>query len=274
MPLSDFQKHVLKLLATQRTTESYVAGGAPIAAYTSRYSGDFDIFHDRADLVSKAALADAELLNKNGLTIQWIRQGTGIWSGEVHGGPQPLKLEWAHDAGFRFFPAQADEEFGFVLHPADLTTNKALTIADRQEARDVFDIVSLSKTVPIAAAIIAAPAKDPGYSPDSLIAAMKRNIVHPQVAFDRLLSDTPIDGGKLLRELRESLDVAAELSRALPDEAIGKFYLQDGLIVLPDPTQLDAYQVIEACYQGVVAQPEEMPLDLLAHVYGKGGYGR
>src|SRR3546814_5096819 len=127
-----------------------VAGGSPIAAATSRYSGDFDIFHDRAELVSKAALADAHLLHKNGFTVHWNRQGTGIWSGEVMGGPQPLKLEWAHDSGFRFFPAQEDEEFGFVLHPADLTTNKVLTIADRQEARDVYDLVSLSETVPIA----------------------------------------------------------------------------------------------------------------------------
>src|SRR3546814_17057829 len=106
------------------------------------------------------------------------------------GGPQPLKLEWAHDSGFRFFPAQEDEEFGFVLHPADLTTNKVLTIADRQEARDVYDLVSLSETVPIAAAIIAEPAKDPGYTPESLIAALKRNIAHHQVALERRRSAT------------------------------------------------------------------------------------
>src|SRR3546814_15131348 len=92
--------------------------------------------------------SDAHLLHKNGFTVHWNRQGTGIWSGEVMGGPQPLKLEWAHDSGFRFFPAQEDEEFGFVLHPADLTTNKVLTIADRQEARDVYDLLSLSETVP------------------------------------------------------------------------------------------------------------------------------
>lgn len=274
MPLSEFQKHVLKLLAAQRTQESYIAGGAPMAACTSRCSGDFHIFHDRAELVSESALADAELLSKNGLTIHWIRQGMGIWSGEVQGGPQPLKLEWAHDAGFRFFPAEADEEFGFVLHPADLTTNKALAIADRQEARDVYDIVSLSKTVPIAAAIIAAPAKDSGYTPESLIAAMKRNIVHPQVAFDRLRSDAPIDGGDLLRELRQSLAIAAELSKALPDEAIGKFYIDDGRIVVPDPARFGEYETREACYQGVVAQPDGLPIDVLAHIYGKGGYGR
>lgn len=274
MPLSEFQKHVLRLLSAQRTPESYVAGGAPIAAWTNRYSGDFDIFHDRAELVAEAATADAELLSKNGLTIHWIRQGTGIWSGEVQGGAQPLKLEWAHDAGYRFFPTQADDEFGFVLHPADLITNKALTIADRKEPRDVFDIVSLSKIVPIPAAIIAAPAKDPGYSPEALIAAIRRNISHPQAAFDSLRSDVAIDGGELLRSLRESLDVAAALSAALPDEAIGKFYIENGQVVNPDPACLGRYDTREASNQGIVAQADGLPVDLLACIYGKGGHGR
>src|SRR3546814_20162387 len=93
MPLSEFQKQVLRLLAPQRTLESYVAGGSPIAAATSRYSGDFDIFHDRAELVSKAALAAAHLLHKNGLTVHWIRQGKGICAGEVMGRPKPHEIK-------------------------------------------------------------------------------------------------------------------------------------------------------------------------------------
>src|SRR3546814_8164500 len=84
MPLSEFQKQVLRLLAPQRTLESYVAGGSPIAAATSRYSGDFDIFHDRAELVSKAALADAHLLHKNGFTVHWHRQRSEEHTSELH----------------------------------------------------------------------------------------------------------------------------------------------------------------------------------------------
>src|SRR3546814_16693035 len=127
-------------------------------------------------------------------------------------------------------PPHEDEDVGFGLTPADLSTNKVPSIADHQEAGDVYDLVRLSETVPIAAAIIAAPAKDPGYTPESLIAALKRNIAHPQVAFDRLRSDAPIDGGPLLRKLRHSLDTAAGISKALPDEAFGKFYIHDDRI--------------------------------------------
>src|SRR3546814_9311571 len=100
--------------------------------------------------------------------------------------------------------------------------------------------VCSSDLVPIAAAIIAAPAKDPGYTPESLIAALKRNIAHPQVAFDRLRSDAPIDGGHLLRKLRHSLDTAAGIAKALPDEAIGKFYIHDARIVDRKSTRLNS----------------------------------
>lgn len=274
MPLDEFQKHVLKLLATQRSPNSYVAGGAPIAARTTRFSADFDMFHDRADLVAGAAEADARLLKTRGLSISWIRQGTGIWSGEVHGGPTPLRLEWAHDAGFRFYPVQADEEFGFVLHPADLATNKALTIADRQEPRDVFDLVALSEIVPVAAAVIAAPAKDPGYTPESLVGAIRSNIAHPQASFDRLRSTDPIDGGALLRAVRAGLDQGLEICGSLPDDALGKLYLEQGRIVAPDFARLASYDVVEASFQGIVAQPEGLPIDVIAQAYGQGGHGR
>lgn len=263
MPLDEFQKHVLKLLCAQRSPASYIAGGAPIAAVTARFSGDFDIFHDRADLVAEAARADERVLKEHGLSVSWTRKGVGVWSGEVLGGPAPLRLDWAHDAGFRFMPVQPDVQFEFVLHPADLATNKALTIADRHEARDVFDLVALSAAVPIAAAVIAAPAKDPGYTPESLIGAIRSNIAHPQIAFDRLRSTGDIDGGALLRTMRAGLSEASDLCTSLPNEAVGKLYLERGRIVVPDPARLASYDVIEASFQGIIAQAAALPSDTI-----------
>jgi hypothetical protein len=262
MPLDEFQRRVLKLLYGQRSPASYIAGGAPIAAITARFSGDFDIFHDRAELVAEAARADERILEEHGLSMSWTRKGVGIWSGEVLGGPVPLRLDWAHDSGFRFFPVQPDDQFGFVLHPADLATNKALTIADRHEARDVFDLVALSDIVPIAAAAVAAPAKDPGYTPESLIGAIRSNIAHPQIAFDRLRSTGHIDGGALLRTVRAGLSEATDLCRSLPNEAVGKLYRERGRIVVPDPARIASYDVIEASFQGIIAQAEARPLDV------------
>jgi hypothetical protein len=33
-----------------------------------------------------------------------------------------MQLEWVADSAFRFFPAQRDELFGYVLYPVDLAS--------------------------------------------------------------------------------------------------------------------------------------------------------
>jgi hypothetical protein len=49
MPLSKIQIEVLRLLASQRDPESYVAGATPLNRDAPRYSGDIDVFHDREE---------------------------------------------------------------------------------------------------------------------------------------------------------------------------------------------------------------------------------
>jgi hypothetical protein len=48
MPLTDFQKAVVRLIAANRKLESHIAGGAVINRGESalRISNDIDIFHD------------------------------------------------------------------------------------------------------------------------------------------------------------------------------------------------------------------------------------
>ena len=62
MPLSRIQSDVLRLLASHRGPESYVAGATPLNRDTPRYSRDIDISHDREERVSVAALDDTQTL--------------------------------------------------------------------------------------------------------------------------------------------------------------------------------------------------------------------
>jgi hypothetical protein len=87
-----------------------------------------------------------------------------------------MRLEWVHDSAFRFFPAQPDEIFGYVLHPVDLSINKASAAADRREPRDVVDLVTIHKTIlPLGAAICAAVGRFPGQSPEEMLADITRH---------------------------------------------------------------------------------------------------
>lgn len=91
-----------------------------------------------------------------------------------------MKLEWLRDSDFRFFPIQPDDVFGYRLHVVDIATNKALAAAGRREPRDVLDLLTIDEQhLPLGAVIWAAVAKDPGFSPESLIADIRRNARYP-----------------------------------------------------------------------------------------------
>ena len=74
MPLSRLQSTILKLLATHRDPESYVAGSAFLTRTGNRISGDIDIFHDREERVGDAADRDSEALRAGGLAVRWQRR--------------------------------------------------------------------------------------------------------------------------------------------------------------------------------------------------------
>ena len=74
VPLSKIQTDVLRLLASHRDPESYVAGATPLNRDAVRYSADSDVFHDREERVAVAALNDAQVLAAAGYRVTWLRQ--------------------------------------------------------------------------------------------------------------------------------------------------------------------------------------------------------
>ena len=82
----------------------------------------------------------------------------------------PLKIEWAQNSAFRFFPRQKDDLCGYRLHDADAATNKLLALAGRSEVRDFVDILHLdAHYLSLGALAWAACGKDAGYPPDFLL---------------------------------------------------------------------------------------------------------
>lgn len=138
MPITPFQNEVLHLLASHRNPESHVGGGTAInrAKDSPRFSEHVDIFHDSADKLIAAAAADATSLREHGLEVQWEVQKPTFHRALISRGQDQLRLDWAFDSTFRFFPIQADPEFGYCLHAADVAVNKALALGSRVEGRD------------------------------------------------------------------------------------------------------------------------------------------
>jgi hypothetical protein len=252
VPLSSLQRDILRTLAAHRNPESYVAGSTPLHRDGPRFSGDIDIFHDREERVAVAAAQDAAALAAAGYTIEWLRREPGLFAALVERDGESTKLEWARDSDFRFYPAQPDELFGYSLDLVDIATNKALAAAGRQVPRDVLDLLYIhEKHLPLGAVLWAAVAKDPGYSPESLAAEIRRNARYRADEYEALVMAEPVDAGAVNHRLRAALDAAEKFMRAMPADKQGILFLNDGKPVQPDPQRLESYAELAGKRHGV-----------------------
>jgi hypothetical protein len=243
MPLTNFQSRILRLLAAHRNPESYVAGSTPLNRDWPRFSEDIDIFHDREERVAQAAEEDAATLQTEGLDVVWMRREPAIFTAEVQAGKEHTHLEWVADSDYRFFPAVKDELFGYVLHPIDLATNKAMAAAGRRKPADAVDLLTIHNHIlPLGAVIWAAVDKAPGYTPEGLIAEIRRNAVrYREEDLKAVPSNEVLDPKIFHSHLRAVLDEAEAFVSRMPTEKAGLLFLKDGKVVQPDPDHLDAY---------------------------------
>jgi len=238
-------------LAEHRDLESCVAGSADLTRGDARISDEIDIFRDRENRVARAAEQNAAALSKAGIRVSWTRREPTLYQALVSLGDETTKLEWVVDSDFRFFPVQKDEEFGYVLHPVDLATNKIMAAAGRREPRDIVDAVTIhDEILPLGAVIWAAVEKAPGFTPEGLINEIRRNARYTAADFQRIASKPPIDAGAVMRRLREALDTAEALVARMPTDKIGLLFLEEGKIVQPDPHRLEAYMTHAGRRQG------------------------
>ncbi len=207
-----------------------------------RYSSDIDIFHDRQERVADAALADAEILRDAGYEVAWLRQQPATYSASIRRGSEETKLEWVADSDYRFFPVVKDDQFGFVLHIVDLAINKTMAAASRREPRDIVDLLTLhDRVLPIGALVWAAVEIAPGFTPEGLIAEIRRNARYPAKELRQLAADPPIDPDAVMRRLRAALDEAERFVASMPSDKAGLLFLSAGQPVQPDPSTLDTY---------------------------------
>lgn len=208
-----------------------------------RYSGDIDVFYSREERAASAAASDAQTLEAAGYAVRWVRREPAIYTAEVTGPNGATHLEWVVHSEFRFFPVVRDETFGYVLHPVDLATNKVMAAAGRRELRDIVDSVTVHQTIlPLGAVVWAAVEKSPGYTPEGLIAEIRRNSSYPAAEWRALARAVPIDPNVIVPRLRAALDDAEAFVSRMPTDKIGLLFLHAGKVVQPNPDRLDSYQ--------------------------------
>lgn len=76
MPLTKLQSHVLRVLAAERSPDSYIAGDTN---------------------------ADAKALVAGGLKLSWKKIVSGKREAELEGLGDRTRLDWVHDGAYDFF---------------------------------------------------------------------------------------------------------------------------------------------------------------------------
>lgn len=227
VPLTAFQKMVLAILADTRHIESYLAGGTALhhTPRSIRFSNDIDFFHDTFDAVKESFEQDIEVLEKNGYEVTIRESQPGFINARVRKGSQETFVDWAHDSAWRFMPLVRDEVGGLLLHEVDLAINKVLTLAFRGEVRDYVDTLYAHQEILSLGAIVwAAVAKDPGYSPLSLLGFLGRRGCYRPEEFATLRLAKPVDLIESKRTWLAALSDADAFIRERPYYEAGCLY--------------------------------------------------
>lgn len=275
MPLTKLQSHVLRVLAAGRSPDSYITGGVALNREGPRFSGDIDIFQDTEQRLEIAAMTDAKALTEAGLKLAWKKIQTGKREAELEGLGERMRLEWVHDSAFRFFPAQRDELFGYMLHPVDLATNKASAAADRREPRDIIDLITIHENIlPLGAVICAAVGRFPGQSPEEMLSDITRHSRFTAEEFRVLATDHPLDVSDFHRRIRSMIENAEDFIARIPSDAVGVVYLEADKPVQPNLEALAQYQRRAGALGGVWPSSPEISDAMLECYKKQNGNGR
>ncbi len=245
MPLTRLQREVLALIGASRTPDSYLAGGAAIhfTPESLRFSSDLDFFHDSVERVATAFAADQLTLTGNGYSLTVEISQPGFVRALVEKESDATRIDWAHDSAWRFMPPVRDPLGGFLLHRVDLSVNKILALAGRDEPRDFVDILYVHQHVlPLAGLVWAAAGKDPGFTPLSLLELLKRRGRHRPEDIARLSLSEPFDIVAAKEQWLSALAECEGFIHSRPAAEVGCLYysMATQAFVVPDGTAASA----------------------------------
>lgn len=233
MPLTDLQRDVVDILKQFRNEASYVAGGAALNADRERLSDDLDIFTDLSGTLPHAVEPELEALSRARFAVTRVVLDPIIVEVIAARNGRETKIQWFEDAEtcLRFFPAEADDRFGFRLHDADLAVNKMLCLARRTSApRDAVDLLQLvSGAAPLGPLIWATVGKVPDRNPNTLIAAIRRTAMgysEEEVRTVRMQDGVPVSRAALRDTVDAALDEAIDYcSDVAPVDHVGCLFV-------------------------------------------------
>ncbi len=264
MPLGNFEREVLRVIAANRNPDSFVGGATVLlrSPDSPRSSRDVDLFHDTAESIARSVEADVAALRAAGWAVEMDGSQPAFQRAYLTRGTHSTKVEWVHDSAYRFFPVEQDTEMGWRLNFWDAAVNKVLALFGRHEFRDYVDIHYLHhRHLHLGALVWAAAGKDPGLTPELILDWIKRSTYYTPEQAATVALDKPVGLVEMKRTWLTMIAEADALVKKLPLKEMGCLYLNaTARPVCPDPDSSDFTQLARhfGCVKGAwprVAEP-------------------
>jgi len=228
---------------------------------------------DSAERVAATFARDQEALEAEGFSLEVRLSQPGFIRCLVRRNGDATQIDWAHDSSWRFLPLVRDELGGLLLHEIDLAVNKTLTLAGRDEIRDLVDIVyAHERILSLGALTWAVVGKDPGFTPFSLLEQLKRTGRYRPEDVERLDLAAPFDLVEGKRRWLAALEQAEGFVGSRPPDEVGCLYYsrdRDAFVTPSPDTDLESQGVVPHFGRpgGVVPRPTDQSL------FSEGGPG-
>lgn len=228
MPIGDFERQVLRVIAANRNPDSYLGGATVLHQRpdSPRSSRDVDLFHDTTESLARSVAADCQALGAVGFAVELDKPQESFQRAVVRRGPRSTRIEWVFDSAFRFFPVEPDSEVGWRLNFWDAATNKILALFSRHEFRDYVDALYLHRQhLHLGALVWAAAGKDPGLTPELILDWIKRHTTYSPEQVKEIMLREPLDLVKAKQQWLQAIEEADALVAGLPMHEVGCLYL-------------------------------------------------
>lgn len=218
--LTALQARVAKILAANRTEQSYFAGGAVLNQHASRVSDDLDVFADTDETIPSIVRQDVNSLREAGLEVSIDLEIYGCVDVTVRDAGLETQVQWMSESRMRFFPLQADPDWGLRLHHSDLAVNKVLAASTRRKVRDMLDLALIrSSYCPLGPLFLAAAIKLGSLSPQALLDQARQRVVSAPNVEIEAVRGLPADwtAAKVKSLVLDALDEAETFLQNVPD---------------------------------------------------------
>ena len=111
--LTELQARAAKLMAANRSEESYFAGGAVLNEHWKRLSDDLDVFHDYENTIDPLVRKDVRALEDDGLDVFVDHDLWGSVEARVRDESRRETIVlWMGETRMRYFPLVTDPLWG------------------------------------------------------------------------------------------------------------------------------------------------------------------